>query len=73
MLGVSGYNGDEPALNCLIRRNIMMTVIEVVFENGLFRPLVEADFKMNHRYKLIIEEASIESKTRINGGADDES
>jgi predicted DNA-binding antitoxin AbrB/MazE fold protein len=51
----------------------MTTVIEVVFENGVFRPLVEADFKENQRYKVIVEEPAEESKARINGGADDES
>jgi Protein of unknown function DUF104 len=49
MWEVSGYNGDEPALDCLIRRKVMTAVIEAVFENGVFKPLVEADFKENHR------------------------
>lgn len=34
----------------------MTMVIEAVFENGVFRPLAEADFKENHRYKAIVEE-----------------
>ncbi len=48
----------------------MTTVIEAVFENGVFRPLAEADFKENHRYKVIVEEPAAESEARINGGAD---
>ena len=36
----------------------MTTVIEAVFENGVFRPLVEADFKENHRYKVIVDLAA---------------
>lgn len=34
----------------------MTTVIEAVFENGVFRPLVEADFKESRRYMVIGEE-----------------
>jgi predicted DNA-binding antitoxin AbrB/MazE fold protein len=49
----------------------MTTVIEAVFENGVFRPLAEADFKENHRYKVIVEEPVAESEARINGGAGD--
>ncbi|HZF39640.1 MAG TPA: antitoxin AF2212-like protein [Blastocatellia bacterium] len=48
----------------------MTTVIEVVFENGVFRPLGEADFKENHRYKMIVEEPVAESAEHINGAAD---
>lgn len=47
----------------------MTTVIEAVFENGVFRPLVEADFKEHHRYKVIIEETAPESDGQSNGGA----
>jgi len=50
----------------------MTIVIEAVFENGVFKPLVEADFKENHRYKVIVEEPATESKARINGDAGDE-
>ena len=49
----------------------MTTVIEVVFENGVFRPLVEADFKENHRYTATLEEQTAESEARINGDAGD--
>ncbi len=38
----------------------MTTVIEAVFQNGVFKPLVEADFKENRRYKLIVEEMTPE-------------
>ncbi len=47
----------------------MTTVIEVVFENGVFKPLVEANFKENHRYKVIVEEPATESGDLINGDA----
>jgi hypothetical protein len=50
MWEANSYNGDEPTLHCFIRRKVMTTVIEAVFENGVFKPLVEADFKENHRY-----------------------
>ena len=36
MREVSGYNGDEPALNCLIRGKVMTTMLEAVFENEVF-------------------------------------
>jgi hypothetical protein len=42
MREVSGYNDGEPALQCLIRRKVMTTVIEAVFENVVFKPLVKA-------------------------------
>jgi len=38
----------------------MTTVIEAVFENGVLKPQVEADFEENHRYRLIVEEQAIE-------------
>ena len=47
----------------------MTTVIEAIFENGVFKPLVETDFKENHRYKVIVEEPSTESGELINGEA----
>jgi predicted DNA-binding antitoxin AbrB/MazE fold protein len=72
MREVSGYNGDEPTLHYFIRRKVMTTVIEAVFENGVFKPLVEADFKENRRYKMTVEESASESGARINGGAVDE-
>jgi predicted DNA-binding antitoxin AbrB/MazE fold protein len=58
MRQVSGYNDGEPTLQCLIRRKVMTTVIEAVFEDGVFKPLVEADFKENHRYKMTVEESA---------------
>lgn len=47
----------------------MTTLIEVVYENGVLKPLVEAGFKEHHRYHVIFEEPATESETRINGDA----
>ena len=48
----------------------MTTVIEAVFENGVFRPLVEVDFKENHRYKLIVENPVTETVDLAASGVD---
>jgi len=48
----------------------MTTVIEAVFENGVFKPLVEADFKENHRYKMIVEEPTTETVDLAASGID---
>jgi len=45
----------------------MTTVIDAVYENGVFRPLSEAGFKENHRYKVIVEESTAENDAQING------
>ena len=47
----------------------MTTVIEAIYENGVFKPLVEAGFKERHRYKVIVEEPATEGEARINGDA----
>jgi predicted DNA-binding antitoxin AbrB/MazE fold protein len=39
----------------LFQRKVMTTLIEAVFENGVFRPPVEADFKKRQRYTVIVE------------------
>ena len=47
----------------------MTTVIEAVYENGVLKPLVEADFKEQHHYKVLLEEPAAEAVTPSNGQA----
>ncbi len=47
----------------------MTTLIEAVYKNGVLKPLVDAGFKENHRYKVIFEEPAAESDAKINGDA----
>jgi predicted DNA-binding antitoxin AbrB/MazE fold protein len=56
MWGLSGYNSGRAASHHSISERVMTTMIEIVFENGVFRPLFEADFKENQRYALILED-----------------
>jgi predicted DNA-binding antitoxin AbrB/MazE fold protein len=39
----------------------MATVVEAVYENGVLKPLAEAEFKEQQRYKVLVEEPAPES------------
>lgn len=50
----------------------MSTVVEAVYENGVLKPLVAADFKEQHLYKVLLEEPTAKTEPQSNGAATSE-
>lgn len=43
----------------------MTTVIEVVYENGVLKPLLGADLKERQRYRVVVQEAALPDEIKL--------
>lgn len=45
----------------------MPTLIDAIYENGVLKPLVDAAFRENHQYKVILDEPVMQGESQRNG------